>query len=347
MTMGIRLSICIPTYNRELFLADTLESIITQLDTDIRSSVEICISDNASTDNTEDLVEKYSEVHPHIVYHKWPQNMGADRNYLKVVEIAHGEFCWLFGSDDVMMPGAIKRVLTELETQPDIVLYERAESDKKLCSEPRYSRWTGLRGDYDFDSKQARGRFLQYLSACHSFGGLFSYLSVIVFRHSRWQSIANKDRFVGSAYVHVHVLLEILKQGADFHYRSAVVVLCRTGNDSFLSDESISGNYRRIRLDVDGYREIPGYVFGVDSEEYQLIRLLVARCLPVSGLMKYKLAFLRMGDNESSRKMNRMLLANGFIFKHLCLKLLENRVLLMVFTLLSRFNRAANSVIPT
>lgn len=347
MTMDIKLSICIPTYNRERFLADTLESIISQLDNDIRSSVEICISDNASTDNTEDLVKKYSKGHPHIVYYKWQQNMGADRNYLKVVEIAHGEFCWLFGSDDVMMPGAIKCVLAELETQPDVVLYERSESNIELCSKPTYPLWTTLPGDFDFDSVHERDRFLQYLTSCRSFGGLFSYLSVIVFKRLRWHSIANKDRFVGSAYVHVHVLLEILKQGAAFHYRSAVVVLCRIGNDSFLSDESISGNYRRIRLDVDGYREIPGYVFGVDSEEYQLIRSLVARCLPVFGLMKYKLAFLRMGDNESSAKMNRMLLANGFIFKHLCLKLLDNRVLLIVFTLLSRFNRAVNSVTPT
>lgn len=333
----ILLSICIPTYNRELYLASTLESIVSQLDEYTRSKVEICISDNASSDDTEALVEEYRKKHPHIVFYRWPQNMGADRNYLRVVEIANGEFCWLFGSDDVMMPGAITRVLAELETQPDIVLYDRAESDHLLNGEPVITSWTDFPGDYDFDSLKERGRFRRYLASCRSFSALFSYLSVIVFRNKRWQAIEFKDRFVGSAYVHMHILLEILQQGAVFHYRRAVVALCRTGNDSFLSDDSLAGHYRRIKLDVDGYREIPMHVFGCDSEEYQLIHSMVGRNLPISGLMKYKLGFNRLGDFEASKKMDRMLFVNGFQFKYFWMVLLGNRFMSKIFNMLLRF----------
>lgn len=336
MARDIKLSICIPTYNRERFLAETLESIVGQLDGDIRDTVEICVSDNASTDGTEGLVREYAGRHPNMVYHRWPENMGADRNYLKVVDIAHGEFCWLFGSDDVMVPGAVRRVLAEIDTQPDIVLYERAESDKELASEPKCTRWTAIRDDYDFETIGERDRYLHYLAECSSFGGLFSYLSVIVFRRARWVATADKDRFVGTAYVHAHILLNMLKQGARFHYRTAVVVLCRTGNDSFLTDDSIVGNYRRIRLDIDGYREIPGHVFGIDSEEFHLIRRLLAKNLPLSGLLKYKLVFLRMGDRESSRRMNRLMSANGFTMKHFLLMLLDKRPVFQVVSLLMR-----------
>lgn len=317
----MRLSICIPTYNRGQFLPATLDSIISQIDDDARSRVEICISDNASDDNTEELVAGYRERHPQIVYHRWAINMGADLNYLKVVEISSGDYCWLFGSDDVMSQGAINRALFEIDSNPDVILYERAESDHDLAAIPVLRNWTSLNNNYDFNTTTERERFLEYLASCNSFGGLFSYLSVILFRKSRWQEIGDKGRFAGSAYVHLHVLLEILKSGAKFHYRHEVAVICRTGNDSFLSEDSIAGNYKRIRLDLVGYREIPGYVFGCDSEEYHLIRKMVGRNLPLSGLIKYKLAFIAMGDAKASRRIELMLLANGFALKYLFTRL--------------------------
>ncbi len=338
----VLLSICIPTYNREQYLSSTLDSIVSQLDDCTRNRVEICISDNASLDGTESLVAEYKIKHPHIVYHRWQENMGADRNYLKVAEIASGEYCWLFGSDDVMVDGAIRLVISELETKPDIVVYERAESDHLLSGEPVSSSWTALPGNYDFDSLRERSHFLNYISSCRSFGGLFSYLSVIVFSNKRWRSIAHKDRFVGSAYVHVHILLEMLRQGAVFHYRHTVVVLCRMGNDSFLSDDSLAGHYRRIQLDVDGYREIPMHVFGSDSEEYQLIHSLVGRNLPILGLMKYKLAFIRLGDFAASKKMDRMLLANKFPVKYFCIALMGNHVISKILNLLLRSGAHGN-----
>lgn len=340
----IILSICIPTYNREKYLVHTLDSIIGQLNDDPACGVEICISDNASSDNTATLVKEYIKRYPHIVYFRWQHNMGADRNYLKVVEMASGEYCWLFGSDDVMMPGALRRVLAEIETQPDIVLYERAESDRELAREPISIRWTAIQDDYDFDSIRERDRYLHYLSSCHSFGGLFSYLSVIVFRRSCWNQIEGKDRFAGSAYVHVHILLEILKRGAVFHYRTAVVVLCRTGNDSFLSEQSLVGNYRRIQLDIDGYLKISSYVFGFDSEEYHLIRSLVGRSLPISGLAKYKLAFIMMADNDASKKINRILMANGFVWKYFFMRIIEIQPFPILLKMLSQFIAKARAI---
>ena len=52
MAHGTILTICIPTYNRSNFLAETLESICSQFDDEILKSVRIVISDNDSTDDT-------------------------------------------------------------------------------------------------------------------------------------------------------------------------------------------------------------------------------------------------------------------------------------------------------
>ena len=54
---SIKLSICIATFNRSEFISDTLESILTQ----VTSDCEVVVSDNASTDNTEEVVSQYAE----------------------------------------------------------------------------------------------------------------------------------------------------------------------------------------------------------------------------------------------------------------------------------------------
>ncbi|MDR3048957.1 MAG: glycosyltransferase, partial [Elusimicrobiota bacterium] len=50
--MAFEFSICIPTWNKAKYLKTTLDSIICQIDDDIKDKIEICISDDASQDNT-------------------------------------------------------------------------------------------------------------------------------------------------------------------------------------------------------------------------------------------------------------------------------------------------------
>lgn len=327
----ILLSICIPTFNRERYLDETLRSITSQLTDELLSKVEICVSDNASTDGTDRLLRDYQDRFDNVVTFRWDRNMGADYNYLKAVEIASGEYCWYLGSDDCLLPGSIDRILNLTKSGDDIIIFDRADSDISMTREPVHVAWSALSEGCAFHTLNDRSRFLRYLSNCTSFGALFSYLSVIVFKRSRWVPIDHKDRFVGSAYVHTHVLLQILHEGANFRYLKEPFVLCRTGNDSFLSDNSVRGSYRRIKLDVDGYRDIPVAVFGSDSEEYLLIRRLVGRCLPVIGLLKIKLACFNNGDAETIDNLDRLLKNSGFIWKAMLLSLLGNKLMLRWF----------------
>ena len=91
------LSICIPTYNRESRLEKTIDNIISQA-LEFRDKVEICISDNASTDGTKKVITKFKEKYPDLVkYNVNEENLGYDRNLLKVVLMAKGRFAWTFG----------------------------------------------------------------------------------------------------------------------------------------------------------------------------------------------------------------------------------------------------------
>lgn len=104
------LSICIATYNRGEYIGETLESIILQ----VTDEVEIVIVDGASTDNTSTIVKGYVEVCKQINYILLPSKGGVDYDYDQAVSFAHGEYCWLFTDDDLLKPGAISIVLSEI-----------------------------------------------------------------------------------------------------------------------------------------------------------------------------------------------------------------------------------------
>jgi len=101
----MKISICIPTYNRAKHLANCLQSIALNKN---RSKIdfEVCVSDNFSTDNTEDIVRDAQKNVP-IIYHKNASNIGRVRNYLNVVDIAKGDFIWLIGDDDLLLQNAL------------------------------------------------------------------------------------------------------------------------------------------------------------------------------------------------------------------------------------------------
>ena len=98
----IKLSICIPTYNRAPHLSNCLQSIISmRKPKDFQ--FEICISDNGSNDNTKEIVNN-AKKDIDINYNRNESNLGIPRNFLKVVSMAKGEFVWLIGDDDLLLP---------------------------------------------------------------------------------------------------------------------------------------------------------------------------------------------------------------------------------------------------
>ena len=120
-TMKYDLSICIPTYNRRECLQELLDSIVSQKD--CPSPVQICIGDDASTDDTETFVRGYQEKYPHIVYYRFPENVGLEHNVLKAVSIARsGDYCWLMGNDDVVEQGAVKLITGLIKIHADLTM---------------------------------------------------------------------------------------------------------------------------------------------------------------------------------------------------------------------------------
>lgn len=103
------LSICIPTYNRKIYLENCLESIWISKKNCKSFKFEICISDNGSKYNINKIVKKYSKK-LNIKFHKFKRNLGISPNFLKVVDMAEGEFVWTIGNDDLLLPNSLNKI---------------------------------------------------------------------------------------------------------------------------------------------------------------------------------------------------------------------------------------------
>lgn len=100
------LSICIPTYNRSKYLKNSLDSIVKQNEF-LNGAVEIVISDNASTDDTKEIVESYQKVYKNIYYSRNEENV-KDKNYPIVLSKAHGKLRKLCNDTLVFLPNSLK-----------------------------------------------------------------------------------------------------------------------------------------------------------------------------------------------------------------------------------------------
>ncbi len=113
-----RLSIGMPGYNGDRFLKQALDSILAQTFEDF----ELIISDNGSTDRTQEICQVYAARDKRIRYYRNERNIGGHRNFNRVFELATGEYFRWAAHDDLCAPESLERCVEMLERHPDVVL---------------------------------------------------------------------------------------------------------------------------------------------------------------------------------------------------------------------------------
>lgn len=113
-----RISIGMPVYNGQDYVAQAIESILGQTFTDL----ELIICDNASTDATEAICRGFAARDPRVRYHRNPANLGAAPNYRRTFELAQGELFKWAAHDDVIRPEFLASCVAALDAEPDAAL---------------------------------------------------------------------------------------------------------------------------------------------------------------------------------------------------------------------------------
>jgi len=121
-----KVSIVVPTYNRDFFLKECLNSIIAQK----YSNLEIVVSDDNSTDNTFLIVKEFQTKFNFIKYvknDKYPKGPNGNKN--NGLDYITGDIVCIFDDDDIMLDGALKLMVKKILEGYDIVLANCIRSD--------------------------------------------------------------------------------------------------------------------------------------------------------------------------------------------------------------------------
>lgn len=113
-----KVSVGLPVYNGENFLEEALDSLLGQT----FEAFELIISNNASTDRTEEICQAYAAQDKRVRYFRNEKNIGAAGNYTRVFELASGKYFKWAAHDDVCKPDYLARCLEVLDRDPSVVL---------------------------------------------------------------------------------------------------------------------------------------------------------------------------------------------------------------------------------
>lgn len=106
--------ICIPTYNAAGTIRETLKSILAQT----HPNLVVHISDNASTDETLEIIESMADSRVRV--HRHEKNIGGEGNFTRCIQLATGKYTAIFHADDIYEPEMITMQVDYLEENPEV-----------------------------------------------------------------------------------------------------------------------------------------------------------------------------------------------------------------------------------
>src|SRR5256884_7474545 len=113
-----RLSVIIPNYNHARFLPNCLEAILRQSE----QPFEIIVIDDASTDNSVEVIEAFTKRNPIIRFYRNEQNRGVVSGMNRGLELARGDYVYYAAADDQVLPGFFEKSLRLLNEHPQAAL---------------------------------------------------------------------------------------------------------------------------------------------------------------------------------------------------------------------------------
>lgn len=163
-----RVSIGLPVYNGEDFLETALLSILAQTYEDF----ELIVSDNGSTDRTEQICRQYASRDPRIRYLREETNRGAAWNYNRVFELSRGEFFKWQAHDDVCLPAMLQRCIETFVHAPEsvVLVFPRVDIIDKHGARMTAFRPESLDARHDSASRRLSVVLRELNMACAVFG---------------------------------------------------------------------------------------------------------------------------------------------------------------------------------
>ena len=239
------LTIAIPSHNATHYLDEAIRSILAEPEFGL--NVDLSISDNSSSESTTELIRSRYQGNPAIQHHRSLAYDSLDANVNRAVELARGTYVWIFGDDDLIVPGALARLLPFLEKkQPDLVVL----NSQSFHGDETIEASRVPAGVQDVYLPEQSGAFLQDL------GGYITYVGGILVRRELWLQHYNRST-IGSFFAHIDAVCAI-KRGRSAHYFTYPAIRMRVHSQTWTRKSFLIWN----SLYPDLIWSLPGYSAG-------------------------------------------------------------------------------------
>lgn len=242
------LSIAIPTYNRAKWLKICLEQLLPQVNA-IGNSVEVTVYDNASPDNTSQVVQSFLDQGFPLSYRRNNENIGSDRNIAQCFNIAQGQYVLILGDDDLFVDGGLADLLSKLRTLEYGV----------VCLKPY-----GFNDDFRNEYPGKYGSDRLYESAglfLAAIGPLMTLISGCVINKSLLPKVDAND-YCGENLVQVHLVIQAAIAGKYNLFMNRYIMACKRNN---------SGGYDFAKVFVENVGRILDQYTGVGLTRYDVL----------------------------------------------------------------------------
>lgn len=278
--MSKLLTISVPTYNGSRTINNMLDRLLPQCD----DRVEVLICDNASTDNTGEIIEDYVMQYPFVKHIRNERNIGPDSNFILCMTKATGKYTLLLSDDDILVENSLSIILYFLEKNDDMGLvylnavgFHEKYVDVDHCE--RYQR--AIYDDSMFATKNKK-KFMGYA------GRMWGFLSCFICLTDAIKSIDNTEQFKKTNWLQSYIHILCANYGSGNLGVIAKPVLAA-------GIYSIISNFDSAQVDGVNYRKMLDFAVEHGFDKKQLDRLFVWRICFISkrAVIKEKAAGIK------------------------------------------------------
>jgi glycosyltransferase involved in cell wall biosynthesis len=235
------LTIAIPTFNRASCLGQSLLRISEELDSlsaAQRKLVRVYVSNNASTDNTAEVIAEYQNIFPReLEVALNTENIGGERNVVQCYVSAKTPYVWVLGDDDAIVPGGLQMVLDVILEHDIDILYMPCRTYSSLHSDK-----------YNNDSQCNKERISLYenpLKFVRRVNVNLTFISSLVVRTGRFSGV-QVDAVKDSNLPQLGWVLTLLKEGKHFAIIENKIVAAKAANDGGYGLIGVFGNNLKV-----------------------------------------------------------------------------------------------------
>jgi abequosyltransferase len=265
------LTIIVPTYNRAASLGILLAALRSELQ-GLEPLVKVLVSDNASTDTTQEVTAAAARDWPSLMIQRHQRNLGAESNFLSCVRSVSTRYLWIIGDDDCPKRGVVAQVLRLLTEKKPALVYMQSEWVNKLCG-PDQGEAVSVLNISELTA-------LQFSEAVHVWVTFISGMVIDMERLIAVLGGRSIDRFDGSSLVQLGWVLPLLESQGPFLFISDRCILATRDN---------SGGYGLLTVFGVSFARIVNESFGADHP--------IARALISGNITRYLPGVIWEGRN--------------------------------------------------